>query len=438
MEPLTMTSKELRRIQTLQRVRDGYLTQAAAAAELGLCERQVRRLAKAVARDGPTAVASKRRGKAPSNRISEERAQDILARYRAEYHDFGPTLFCEMLAQRHGMHVSREWVRRLLIANDLWRAKKRKRSTHPPRERRPMFGELVQIDGSPHDWFEGRAEKCTLLLDIDDATSKVCSARFEPTETTDGYFRLLRSHIERFGRFGAAYADKHSIFRYSGQSDDPNITTQLHRALTELDIELICANSPQAKGRVERANRTFQDRLTKAMRLADVSSVEAGNDFLPAFVVAHNTQFAIEPAEQHDAHRSARAFDLNAILCRREERVVTKNLTFQLDDTIYALIDAYSKRQCVAGARIDIRIATDGSLRAFHNQHELCVERRGVLSRNATIVGSKDLNAHLDRRIPSPQRAHTPAANHPWRTYRLQAPQPDIFALQEPDITALR
>lgn len=433
-----MTSKELRRIQTLQRLTDGYLTQRAAAAEMGLTERQVRRLAKAVHRDGPAAVASKRRGAMPNNRISEEFTQMLLALYRAEYRDFGPSLFAEMLAERHGADVSREWVRRTLIANALWRPKARKGKRHPPRERRAQFGELMQMDGSPHDWFEGRAPACTLLLAIDDATSRICSARFEPTETTDGYFRLVRSHLERFGRFAAAYTDKHSIFRYSGNSDDPDITTQFQRALLELDIEPICANSPQAKGRVERANRTLQDRLTKALRLAGICAIEAGNAFLPAFIERHNEKYADLPRASDDAHRTIAGLDLDYILCHRDERVVTSNLTFQYDDVVYALTDPYSKRQVSPGARIQVRRLPDGTVHAHHDAHALAVELCGPLQRRTPVVGSKDLNAHLDRRVPDPKKAHKPAANHPWKTYRPPAAQADISALQKPDITALR
>lgn len=420
MELLTLTSKELGRIRTLQRVLDGYLTQGAAATELGLCQRQVRRLATALRGHGPSALASKRRGKAPPNRIPQEFAQEILARYRADYHDFGPTLFAEALAERHGTHVSREWLRHLLITHGLWRAKARKRTIHLPRERRPQFGELIQIDGSPHDWFEGRAPRCTLLLDVDDATGTICNARLEPAETTEGYFRLLRAHVERFGRFGAAYADKHSIFRYSGHSDK-EIITQMHRALNELGIELICANSPQAKGRVERANRTFQDRLPKALRLAGISTLAGANDFLPTFVPMYNDKFAVRPQSERNAHRSAAGFDLDYIFCQREERTLTKNLTFQFNDRIYALTDAYSRRQLSPGMRIEVRHAPDGSMRTVHNSHELHIQPCGRLDRKPTIVASKDLNAHLSRRIPNPKKAHKPAPNHPWNITRLQS-----------------
>ncbi|MGH7748895.1 MAG: ISNCY family transposase, partial [Candidatus Dormibacteria bacterium] len=339
----------------------------------------------------------------------------ILERYRSDYRGFGPTFLAQTLAQRDDILVSREWLRALLVEHDLWKPKRRRRNIHPLRERRPRFGELVQMDGSPHDRFEERGPRCTLLLAIDDASSRITAARFELGETTDGYFRLLLCHLVSYGRFLAAYADKHSIFRYSGTSTDPTITTQVQRALGELEIELICANSPQAKGRIERANRTFQDRLIKAMRLERIATIEQGNAFLPSFVEDHNARFATAPAQSEDAHRSIADFDLENILCQRDERVVTKNLMFQLDDAIFKLLDPYSRRQLRAGSRITIRRHHDGRVTVWHGENRLDVEPAGKLLRNAPIVGAKDLNAHLNRRIPDPRKAHTPAPDHPWR-----------------------
>ena len=410
----TLTTQEITRVQTLQRLLGGYLTQRAAACELGLSVRHVHRLLGRLRDGGVAAMASRRRCRAPNNQIDAATCRRILERCRSDYLGFGPTFLAQTLAQRDEISVSREWLRRLLIENALWKSKRRKRNLHPLRERRPRFGELMQMDGSPHNWFEGRAPECTLLLAVDDATSRICSARFEPTETTDGYFRLTRSHIERYGRFLAAYPDKHSIFRYSGQSVASDVTTQYQRACNELDVELICANSPQAKGRVERANRTLQDRLVKAMRLANICDMEVANAFLPGFLENHNAQFAREPACSDDAHRSASGFDLDYILCRRKERVITKNLMFQISDTIYALTDAYSKRNIVTGARVELRIHTDGRMTGHHGSHELSVKSLGKRARNAPIVGAKDLNAHLDRRLPNPRKAHKPALNHPW------------------------
>jgi transposase len=247
MELLTMTARELDRIVVLQQVRDGYRTQAQAALDLAISERQLRRILRAFERDGPPALISKRRGKAPNNRIDRGLRAQVLEHYRNDYHDFGPTLLAQALSERNGIDVSREWLRNLLIENKLWKRKRRRRSVHPLRERRPCFGELVQMDGSPHDWFEERGPRCTLLVAIDDATSRVTAARFELAETTDAYFALIQTHLEAFGRFCAAYTDKHSIFRYSGTSTDGDVTTQLQRALDELDISLSARTLPRPR-----------------------------------------------------------------------------------------------------------------------------------------------------------------------------------------------
>jgi len=273
------------------------------------------------------------------------------------------------------------------------------------------------MDGSPHDWFEGHRSNCTLLLAIDDATSRVTSVRFEEAETTNGYFRLITDHIQTYGRFRAAYTDKHRIFRYSGSSTDSKICTQIQRALDELDIELVCANSPQAKGRVERANRTFQDRLIKATRLHAICEIANANVYLPQFIAEHNARFAKQPALNEGAHRSASELDLPNILCRHEERIVTKNLMFQVDDDFFALTDSYSRRMLSVDSRITIHQHPDDRMTVYHGNHELVADRLGKRVRVAPIVGSKDLNAHLDRRIPDSRYSRLPAANHPWRTY---------------------
>ena len=411
-----MTGPEIERLTVLQSVCQGHLSQMNAASSLGISTRQVRRLVGALKRDGPKAVVSKRRGKRPNNRIDDRLRALVLDCYRLEYRDFGPTFLAQALLEREGISVSREWLRRHLIQSGMWKAKRRKRNVHPLRQRRARFGELLQMDGSPHDWFEGRGPRCTLLVAIDDATSRVTAARFELAETSAGYFTLVRAHIERYGRFCAAYTDKHSIFRYSGSSTDRTITTQLQRAFDELEIELICANTPQAKGRVERANRTFQDRLIKSMRLEKIDTLEAANSFLPKFLEDHNNRFAIAPASDENAHRDKTCIDLDRILCRREERIVTKNLMFQIDDDFYTLVDPFSRKNLATGSRLQVQIPPSGIPRVFHGDHVLEAHGAGKRLRNAPIVSSKDLNERVDRHVPNPKKGHVPPRTHPWRT----------------------
>jgi hypothetical protein len=221
----------------------------------------------------------------------------------------------------------------------LWTAqKRRRRKLHPPRERRPQFGELIQIDGSPHDWFEGRAPRCTLIVFIDDATGQLLNLHFAPTETTWAYLRTLRGSLERYGRPLAIYSDRHSIFQ-APRALNRRGQTQFSRALQELDIELILATSPQAKGRVERANQTLQRRLLRELRLRSISSIDEANHYLPQFLEDHNARFARTPRSDLDAHRPVTADDLDHILCIRFERQLSKDHTLQVDRTIYLIDD---------------------------------------------------------------------------------------------------
>lgn len=270
MELVTLTTKEVRRLELLQALAAGTLRQAQAAAILYLSVRQVKRLVRRYRAGGAAGLASARRGHTPNNAHDSVFRQRVLELYRAHYDDFGPTFAAEKLRERDGLDISRETLRQWLIAEDLWKPAKRRARPRPPRARRHGFGELVQIDGSPHNWFEHRGPRCTLLLAIDDATGRVGAALFAKAETTNNYFLLFEQYFKSVGLPEAFYSDRHSIFRINTPLQEER-ETQLARAVRELGIELICANSPQAKGRVERANRTFQDRLVKELRLRGIS-----------------------------------------------------------------------------------------------------------------------------------------------------------------------
>jgi hypothetical protein len=238
------------------------------------------------------------------------------------------------LLEKHDLRIGRETLRRWTVADGLWLSRKQRRSFHQPRLRHEHHGELIQIDGSEHRWFEDRADPCTLLVFIDDATSKLMQLRFVPSESTDSYFKALHNYLEEHGCPVAFYSDKHSVFRVlrrdakGGQG-----MTQFGRALAELNIEILCANSSQAKGRVERANRTLQDRRVKELRLADISDMDSGNTFLPRFVERFNERFAIRAAKPDNLHRALNIVPsrLNDILCHREQRHVGQHLTFHYD-----------------------------------------------------------------------------------------------------------
>ena len=340
MEPLLpMSQRELTRLEVIQRVKRKTLKQRQAAELLSLSVRQVKRLCKAYRSDGAAGLISKRRGQPSNNRLPEKTINQAQQLLRSRYPDFGPTLATEKLAIE-GVSLSVETVRQLLIGEGLWKAKCVRRPVlHQLRERRARLGELVQIDGSPHDWFEGRAAKCTLLVFVDDATSRLMYLQFVEAETTFNYFAGVRSYLSEFGKPLAFYSDKFGVFRVN----IPNALsgtglTQFGRALKELDIELICAHSPQAKGRVERANQTLQDRLTKELRLRDLSSLAAANAYLPEFIAAYNVRFAVAPRSAESAHRSlGKGEDPERVLTLCERRTLSKNLTLSYNNVIYQI-----------------------------------------------------------------------------------------------------
>jgi transposase len=299
---ITMSKKELGRLEALVDLDAGRSTAARTARLLGVGERQVFRLLRAYRARGAEGLVSRRRGRPSNRRRPDEVREAALAAIRERYADFGPTLAAEKLAEIHGLKLGRETVRRWMAAAGLWVPRKeRGRRVHQPRHRRDCLGELVQVDGCEHAWFEDRGPPCTLLVFVDDATSRLMHLRFVPSESTFTYLRAARSYVETHGRPVAFYSDKHGVFRVAGAGREG--MTQLGRALAELNVDLICADSPQAKGRVERAHKTLQDRLVKELRLAGIATVEAANAFLPGFMADYNARFAKEPRRPEDLHR---------------------------------------------------------------------------------------------------------------------------------------
>jgi hypothetical protein len=292
-----MSKQEFSRLEVLLRVQSGRLRVADACALIGLRRRQVFRLLRGVRQDGATSLLSKHRGKPSNHRLPAEFRTLALSIVRERYVDFGPTLAAEKLAAHHGCKISRETLRGWMIAAGLWTDRRhRLPSPHQPRRRRECLGELVQIDGSEHAWFEDRSGMCTLLAFVDDATSRLMQLRFVASESAFDYFRATRSYLETHGKPVALYSDKHGVFRVNNKDAvGGDGITQFGRALSELNIDIICANSPQAKGRVERAFGTLQDRLVKELRLAGISTIAAANAWRPGFIAEHNARFGRAP-----------------------------------------------------------------------------------------------------------------------------------------------
>jgi hypothetical protein len=365
---VTISAKELDRLEILGRVAERRLTQRQAAAQLGVTERQVGRLCRALRQQGAAGLISRKRGR-PSNRqwLPAVREQAV-ALVRERYADFGPTLAGEKLAAHHGVVVCVETLRQWMIGAGLWVPRsQRPRRVHQPRHRRSCLGELIQIDGCHHAWFEGRGPKCTLLVYVDDATSRLMELRFVASESAFDYFASTRSYLERHGKPVAFYSDKASIFRVAASEAKTTAgITQFNRALSELNIDIICANTPQAKGRVERAHATLQDRLVKELRLRGISTPEAGNAYLPAFWADYNERFAREAQSPHDAHRPVRDDeDLALLFTWQEERKLTRNLTLHYKRVIY-LVEPGSETLPLAGERCCVHEYEDGRIEVRH------------------------------------------------------------------------
>ena len=328
-----MSERELNRIEVLAQIDDGRLSVQNGANMLDITKRQMFRLLKTYRTEGAAAIRHKARGKSPNNKIHRAKRDYVLALVKENYADFGPTLAVEMLAEHHGFKVSRETLRKWMQDDGLWLSRTQQRAIHQPRSRRECFGELIQIDGSDHRWFEDRADPCTLLVFVDDATSMLMELRFVTSESTFSYFDALESYLLKHGRPVAFYSDKHSVFRVPKPSQHMTGMTQFGRALAQFNIEILCANSSQAKGRVERANRTLQDRLVKELRLADISSMETGNAFLPGFTERFNSKFAKAPAKPNNLHRALNIEPdrLSEVFCLRDQRHVTKDLMLKYD-----------------------------------------------------------------------------------------------------------
>jgi hypothetical protein len=397
---------------------------------MSMGRRQVFRLRRAFEVGGPSVLVSRKRGR-PSNRTHGETfRRTVLALVREHYPDFGPTLAVEKLVERHGLRVGVETLRQWMMSDGLWTDRRHKLpSPHQPRRRRDCLGELVQIDGSEHAWFEARADQCTLLAFVDDATSRLMQLRFAASESAFDYFRATRAYLETHGKPVAFYSDKHSIFRVNNKdAEGGQGITQFGRVLTELNIDIICANSPQAKGRVERAFGTLQDRLVKELRLAGISTVAAANAWLPGFMTDYNERFGRQPANVKDLHRKLTAADdLDELLAWREARTVTRNLTLHYDRMMLLLEPTpltlgLMRKQVEVVNYPDGRFAVqfEGVSLPYRVFDKIQTVQPGAIVENKRLGAALAMvKAHQETYAPNQRRRH-PARQH--RPNNLEAP----------------
>ena len=400
-----MSVKELRRVHVIRQTREKKLTQVQAGTLLGLTPRHIRRLLTRVAQTGDQGLAHRGRGKPSNRRIPEKVKAKALQLCEKQYGDFGPTLAAEKLTERHGMAVSAETVRGWLLAKGVTHFQRRKRPHRAWRERKAHVGELVQLDGSHHDWLEGRGPRCVLMAYIDDASSRVL-ARFYEYEGTIPAMDSFQRYVTRYGIPLAVYADRHTTYQSPAK---PTVEEQLAgreplsqfgRALSELGVELIPAHSPQAKGRVERLFKTVQDRLVKELRLAGVSTLEAANRFLDGYLPIYNRRFSVQPAQPADLHRPRPASrELDQSLCIKTTRCLRRDWTVAHHGHLYQV------QTNVRATHVQVEERVDGTMRMTHHGRPLDFHE----------IRSRPMKAVEAKKVPRPRHPVTPRPDHPWR-----------------------
>jgi transposase len=410
---LEMSAKELSRLEVMQKLSEKRLSQKEAGTILHLSTRQIKRLVRAYRQKGAAGLVSKHRGRKGNNHLAEDLKKQALNMLKSKYKGFGPTLAHEKLVEKEKLKLSDESVRKLMIEENLWKPRKAKKVVvHQLRERRACFGELIQIDGSPHDWFEGRAEACVLLVFIDDATGKLVQLLFVEQESFFSYCQAAEGYFRQYGKPVAFYSDKHGIFRVNLPSTGAGAAlTQFGRAMQELDIQIICANSPQAKGRVERVIQTLQDRLPKELRLRDISNMTEGNAYLPEFLPDFNQRFAVEARSSVNAHRPLTTKeDLARILTWQETRILSKNLTLQFEKVVYQ-IQTQRPSYALRNAQVTVCVNDREEITILYRGKALSYAIYKQQTKQAEIVSSKQLDVALKpKRLPP-----KPAPDHPWR-----------------------
>jgi len=379
---IPMSEKDIRRAQILKLVAEGKRTLVAASAVLDVSYRQAKRIYRRYREAGPPGLVHRNVGRCSNRRIGDPVRDRAIELYREHYADFGPTLAAEKMAERDGFEVNRETLRRWLIAEGLWKAKRQHRHYRSRRERRRQFGELVQFDGSHHLWFEGRADGCCLMNMVDDATGTTL-AFLNEKETTVGAFRLLWAWIERYGIPQAVYCDRKNAYVLDRE---PTIAEQLagitprspfETACQTLGIEVIIARSPQAKGRVERSHGVYQDRLVKELRLEGISEIASANEYLnDTYIDRVNAKFAKPPVDPCDAHVPLLSSQsLANILCFTAPRVVSEDYVVQFENALYQIRKRRRGKPPAPGSQVMVHRWLDGSVHLFSNGKELQIER---------------------------------------------------------------
>jgi len=411
MGKLRLSGKERRRLEVLSKVRKGGISLAKAAELLKVSYRQVLRIWQRFVAEGSVGLKHGLRDRSSNRQIEPGRRERVLELYRAKYWDFGPTLAIEYLQKVDGEELSKETLRRWLMGAGLWQPRRRGSPHREWRERRAHWGELVQMDGSEHDWFEGRGDRASLMVMIDDATNWT-HAKFFPSETTAAAMTVFQEYVGYYGLPRALYVDRDSIYETTRDStvdealQDVGPLTQFGRAMTELEVELILAHSPQAKGRVERRHGVFQDRFVKALRLGKINSLEGGNHFLETeYLDELNERFHVEARSPTNLHRDVpRGVKLEHVLCYQEQRTVQNDWTVSWYNRIFQVHESHRKLT-LARKKILVSELLDGQIRLTHRGFDL----------QWSELPERPSTAKPKRYQTGATVKQKPAATHPWR-----------------------
>ena len=451
MKGLRLTNREQARIQVLNGVLEGKVTVSEAAGLMEVSERHAWRVLAAYGREGAAAVAHGNRGRKPATTTCPATQERVRELAKGVYAGLNHTHLTEMLAEREGISLSRSTTRRILLAGGIRSPRRRRAPKHRSRrERYPQEGMLLQVDGSRHDWLEGRGPYLTLIGAVDDATGKVPFALFRQQEDAHGYLLMLKDIIEHHGVPLALYSDRHGIFQRSPKEPESleeqlrgrRAPTQFGRALEELGIQLILAYTPQAKGRIERAWGTFQDRLVSELRLAGAATIDQANKVLWDFLPRFSQRFGVTPAQPGTAYRQLPAdMSLDAVLCFKYIRKVANDNTVRFDgNTLQLLPDAY--RSSYARANVEVQERLDGSLVVVYQGRTLAAQpappmpvtlrARNARRSNGHIPSNEAFQPYLHAerrpgaqhvqknktdpsRLPTPSTPRKPPPDHPWR-----------------------
>jgi len=407
---ILMSGEELRRLGVIRRVLEGGMRQAKAAGILGLSERQVRRIVKRVGQEGDRGIIHKSRGRWSNRRLTEGLKERVLGVYREKYPDFGPTFASEKLEEVDGIKLGVQTLRNWLLEAGLWQKRRKGRRHRRWRQRKEYRGEMIQMDGSHHDWLEGRGSELVLMGYIDDATNNVLG-RFYDYEGTLPAMDSFQRYVRRYGLPQSVYLDRHTTYKSTAKPtlEDElggrKAMSQFERALEELGVKVIHANSPQAKGRIERLFGTFQDRLIKEMRLKDIKTKEQANSFLRSYLPRYNKRFGLEPLRDGDLHRPVpEGLDLEAVLCVKRKRALRNDFTIAHHRRLYQILGPLRAKSVIVEERIN------GSMLITHNGRSL----------NFQEIPSRPKKETRPRTL-RPRKTYTPPKDHPWRRFPLRS-----------------